>query len=78
MEGSPAKVRPLQARGAVFWECNNALLNVAGRLGGAVNRPAAEIYPELRAGLNPGVIVVPAHTMLIGICQERGCTYEAL
>ena len=53
-------------------------VNVAGRIGGAVNRPAAEIYPELRAGLNPGVIVVPAHTMLIGICQERGCTYEAL
>jgi len=78
MEGSTAKVRPLQARGTVFWECNNALLNVAGRIGGAVNRPAAEIYPELRAGLNPGVIVVPAHTMLIGLCQERGCSYEAL
>ena len=78
LEGSGAKVRPLQARGTIFWECNNALHNVAGRIGRAVNRPAAEIYPELRAGMNPGVIVVPAHTMLIGICQERGCTYEAL
>ena len=78
VEGSSAKVRPLQARGAIFWQCNNALHGVAGRIGQAVNRPAAEIYPELRAGMNPGVIVVPAHTMLIGICQERGCTYEAL
>lgn len=78
LEGSGAKVRPLQTRGTIFWECNNALHNVAGRIGRAVNRPAAEIYPELRAGMNPGVIVVPAHTMLIGICQERGCTYEAL
>jgi len=78
LEGSDAKVRPLQARGVIFWECNNALRNVAGRIGRAVNRPAEEIYPELRAGLNPGVIVVPAHTMLVGLCQERGCTYEAL
>lgn len=78
LEGTDAKVRPLQARGAIFWECNNALRNVAGRIGRAVDRPAAEIYPELRAGLNPGIIVVPAHTMLVGICQERGCTYEAL
>jgi hypothetical protein len=78
LDGSDAKVRPLQARGVIFWECNNALRNVAGRIGRAVNRPAEEIYPELRAGLNPGVIVVPAHTMLVGLCQERGCSYEAL
>ena len=78
LEGEGAKVRALQARGTIFWECNNALHNVAGRIGRAVNRPATEIYPELRAGLHPGVIVVPAHTMLLGICQERGCTYEAL
>lgn len=73
-----ASVKALQARGTIFWECNNALKNVAGRIGRAVNRPAEELYPELRAGLHPGVIVVPAHTMLIGLCQERGCTYESL
>ncbi len=78
LEGSDATVRALQARGAVFWECNNALRNVSGRIGRAVDRPATEIYPELRAGMNPGVIVVPAHTMLVGLCQERGCAYEAL
>lgn len=71
-----AKVRPLQARGALFWQCNNALHGVAARLGAAVQRPQPEVYAELRAGLNPGVRVVPAHTMLIGLCQERGCTYE--
>jgi len=74
-----AGVRPLQARGAVFWMCNNALHAVANQLARAVNRPGDEVYAELRAsGLNPGVILVPAHTMLIGLCQERGCTYEAL
>jgi hypothetical protein len=78
LDGGDAKVRPLQARGVIFWECNNALRNVAGRIGRAVSRPASEVYPELRAGLNPGVILVPAHTMLIGMCQEHGCSYEAL
>jgi hypothetical protein len=71
-----AGVRPLQARGAVFWMCNNALNNVAGRIGNAVQRPQPEIYQEVRAGLNPGVIVVPAHTMLLGLAQERNFAYE--
>jgi hypothetical protein len=73
-----ADVKALQARGVVFWMCNNALNLVAGRLAAAVQRPQPEVYQELRAGLNPGVIVVPAHTMLVGIVQEKGFTYEAV
>ena len=79
-EGPPmlreAKVRLLQARGAVFWQCNNALHGVAHQLASVTQRTQPEIYAALRKGLNPGVIVVPAHTMLVGLCQERGCTYE--
>ena len=71
-------VRALQRRGAIFWQCNNALHGVAARIAGAVNRPEPEVYAELRPALNPGVILVPAHTMLIGLCQERGCAYEML
>ena len=33
---------------------NNALRNISGRLAARTNRPAPEIYAELRAGLNPG------------------------
>jgi hypothetical protein len=73
-----AGVKPLQARGVLFWMCNNALNNVAGRIAAAVQRPQPEVYQEVRAGLNPGVIVVPAHTMLVGIVQEKGFTYEAV
>jgi hypothetical protein len=73
-----AGVKPLQDRGVTFWMCNNALNNVAGRIANAVQRPQAEVYQELRAGLNPGVILVPAHTMLVGIVQERGFTYEVV
>ncbi|MEP7345205.1 MAG: twin-arginine translocation signal domain-containing protein [Gemmatimonadaceae bacterium] len=73
-----AAVRPLQARGAIFWQCNNALNGVAAQLAAAVQRPQPDVYQELKAGLNPGVILVPAHTMLIGMCQEHGCSYESL
>lgn len=73
-----AGVRPLQARGALFWMCNFALQVVSARVGNAVQRPPAEIYPEVRAGLNPGVIVVPAHTMLLGLAQEHGFSYEVV
>ena len=73
-----AGVRQLQTRGVIFWECNNALHGVAARIGGAVKRPEPEVYAELKAALNPGVILVPAHTMLIGLCQEHGCSYESL
>jgi len=73
-----AGVRPLQGRGVIFWQCNTALHGVAGRIGDAVKRPEPEIYAELKPALNPGVILVPAHTMLIGLCQERGCSYESL
>lgn len=79
-EGPPpiaeATVKLLQARGAMFWQCNNALNKVAGILAARVNRPQPEVYNELRAGLNPGVTLVIAHTLALGVAQERGCTYE--
>ena len=36
------------------------------------------IRAELLAGLNPCVKLVPAHTMLLGLAQEHGCTYEQI
>ncbi len=69
-------VRALQARGVTFWQCNKALHRVSKDLADLVNRPEAEVYDELKAGLNPGVIVVPAHAMLIGMAQEHGFAYE--
>ena len=73
-----AGVKPLQDRGVTFWMCNNALNNAAGRIATAAQRPQPEVYSELRAGLNPGVILVPAHTMLLGIVQEKGFSYEVV
>lgn len=71
-------VSALVDRGVIFWQCNNALHGVAARLASMVGSDAGQAYEELRAGLLPHVKLVPAHTMLVGLCQERGCTYEAL
>ncbi len=76
--GKIVGVKPLQARGAIFWQCNNALNGVAGLLAGETHRPFDEVRAELHAGLNPGVRLVPAHTMALGLAQEHGCTYEQI
>jgi len=79
-KGTPpgATVKGLQARGTIFWMCNNALNFIVRTYAEEAKRPFEEVRNELIAGFNPGVILVPAHTMLIGLCQERGCSYEAL
>jgi len=71
-------VPALVDRGVIFWQCNNALHGVAGRLARRTGGDPEATYATLRAGLMPHVKLVPAHTMLVGLCQEHGCTYEAL
>ena len=34
------------------------------------------VRAELIAGFVPGVKLVPAHTLLVGLVQERGFTYQ--
>jgi intracellular sulfur oxidation DsrE/DsrF family protein len=68
-------VKALQARGTAFWQCNVALGAISQQLAQAAGVPAAEVRADLVAGLNPGVHIVPAHVMAIGIAQEHGFTY---
>jgi hypothetical protein len=71
-------VQTLQKRGTIFWQCNNALNAMAGGLAAANSLPVADVRKEMIDNMLPGVILVPAHTMLLGLTQERGCTYEKL
>jgi hypothetical protein len=71
-----ASVKALQARGTTFCQCNNALTALAREFALASHEPADKVYKELVAGLNPGVRLVPANTMLVGLAQEHGCAYE--
>jgi hypothetical protein len=73
--GPGSTVRALQARGAVFWQCDVALRAVVGQLARATGKPD-HVRAELVAGLVPGVKLVPAHTLLVALAQERGFTYE--
>jgi hypothetical protein len=73
-----ASVRGLQARGTIFYQCDKALRGVAREMSMASHEPFDAVYAELVAGLNPGVHLVPAHTMLIGLAQEHGCAYESV
>ena len=52
-------VRPLQARGVIFWQCNNALTGHANRFAREMQLDPKQVREELIAGLNPGVKLVP-------------------
>src|SRR5206468_10435757 len=67
-----SSVRMLQARGAVVIQCNMALSGAISGLARDSGTPVAEVDAEVRAGLLPGVKVVPALTWAVGMLQERG------
>jgi len=71
-----ASVKALQARGTIFCQCNFALKAIAREFALASHEKSEKVYEELVAGLNPGVRLVPANTMLVGLAQEHGCAYE--
>jgi hypothetical protein len=69
-------VQALKQRGTIFWQCNNALNGIVAILAPAMKMEAPAVREELIAGFLPGVKLVPAHTMVVGLAQERGFTYE--
>lgn len=76
--GSGSSVKTLQAKGALFIMCNNALLSTAADWSRELGTTAPQLHAELTAGLHAGVKVVPALTWAVGMLQERGFTYEKL
>jgi hypothetical protein len=74
-DGSNVSMKAIQARGAVFWQCNVALGVVAEQLATAYQMPLADVRADLVAGLNPGVHLMPSHVMALALAQERGFTY---
>jgi hypothetical protein len=73
-----ASVKALQSRGTIFCQCNKALEAIAREFALASHEKLDKVYEELVAGLNPGVRLVPANTMLVGLAQEHGCAYESV
>ena len=76
--GADATLRTLVGRGTILWQCNNALNGVVQELAQITGGEMPKIRADLVAGLNPWVKLVPAHTMLLGLVQERRFSYEKL
>lgn len=68
-------VTAIQAMGTVFWQCNRAVASLAATLSARTGQPAAEIHPDLVAGLVPGVRLVPSHVLALALVHERGFSY---
>ena len=75
MDDPTLGVKALQARGTIFWQCAIALNSVAQQLAAARQLPLDDVRADLRAGLNPGVRLVPSHVMALGLVQEHGLNY---
>jgi hypothetical protein len=75
LTGGTISVTALQARGTIFWQCNVALGIVSQQIAEAFKLPVAEVRADLRAGLNPGVRLMPSHVMALALAQEHGFTY---
>jgi hypothetical protein len=73
-----ASVKGLQSRGTIFCQCNKALEAIAREFAVVSHEKFEKVYEELVSGLNPGVRLVPANTMLVGLAQEHGCAYESV
>lgn len=69
-------VQKLQSRGVIFWMCNNALTLVTNMMADATKQKPEAVYAEFKAGMLPGVKLVPSHTMMLTACQEHGCAYQ--
>jgi hypothetical protein len=48
---------------------------IANQLAREAGVPVEKMRAELVAGLNPGVKLVPSHSMAVGMAQERSFTY---
>ena len=71
-------IEPLQARGALFILCNNALNFWVGQLSaGGAGKPDA-IRADLLAHLLPKIVVVPAMVVAINKAQEKNVAYMRL
>jgi hypothetical protein len=59
----------------IFTACNVALNALAGMTAGKIGGNAAAIAADWKAGLYPGVYLVPSGVYAISRAQESGCTY---
>jgi len=65
----------LQADGTIFCACNMAVLHFSEMTGGKVGVDKDAAYAEWKAGLLPGITLVPSGVAAVGRAQAHGCAY---
>ena len=65
----------LEADGVIFCACNMAVLHFSGVTGGKIGVDKDAAYAEWKAGLLPGVTLVPSGVAAVGRAQSHGCAY---
>jgi len=65
----------LQADGTIFCACNMAVLHFSEMTGGKVGVDKDAAYAEWKAGLLPGITLVPSGVAAVGRAQSHGCAY---
>jgi intracellular sulfur oxidation DsrE/DsrF family protein len=66
----------LAQRGVRFFACNNTMNSLADQVSARMSLDRNSVYEEVKAGLLPGVFVVPAMTVAGNRAQEIGLTYS--
>lgn len=71
-----ASIEAMQARGATFIVCDNALWFLANVVAKGHDLPTKEVYTAMRANILPGIALVPAMVIAIEKAQRAGLTYH--
>ena len=68
-------INELQDSGVMFCVCDAAMTVYSAVLAEGMKMDAADVKNEWKAGLLPGIQVVPSGVWAVGRAQEHGCTY---
>lgn len=71
----PIGINELQASGVMFCVCNAAMTVYSNVAAGMMNMSADEVMKDWKAGLLPGIQIVPSGVWAVGRAQEHGCKY---
>jgi len=68
-------INDLQASGVMFCVCNAAMTVYSAVAADAMKMQAADVMNDWKAGLLPGVQIVPSGVWAVGRAQEHNCQY---
>ena len=71
----PIGINELQASGVMFCVCNAAMTVYSAAVAQGMNLSGEEVYNDWKAGLLPGIEIVPSGVWAVGRAQEHGCAY---